>query len=85
MLGTYFYFENGPKSMKEYLRYYSEAYSRNFSRQYFLEEMKKNGYRLCASEDCGFTTDSGNNLGFGFHVKGEKMHLMPYLAELEKT
>lgn len=85
MLGTYFYFENGLKSMKEYLRYYSEAYSRNFSRQYFLEEMKKNGYRLCASEDCGFTTDSGNNLGFGFHVKGEKMHLMPYLAELEKT
>lgn len=82
MLGTYFYFENGPKSIREYLKCYSEAYKWNFSRQYFIEEMKKSGYRINESEDCGFTTDSGNNLGFGFHVKGEKMHLMPYLAEL---
>lgn len=83
MLGTYFYFENGAKSMRAYMSNYSEAYIRNFSRQYFAEEMKRNGFQIQECEDCGFTTDSGNNLGFGFHEKGEKMHLMPYRADFE--
>ena len=43
-----------------------------------MEELKNNGFELLYQEDCGCITDSGNNLGFGFHVKGEKMHLLPY-------
>lgn len=81
LIGTYFYFENGRKSMKNLLAQYPEAYEKNFDRDQFLAEMERSGYRLLQWEDCGQTTDSGANLGFGFHQKGEEMHLMPYMAE----
>ena len=51
---------------------YPECSRQNFQNSYFHEELRKNGFQLLSEEDCGFTTDSGNNLGFGFHVKGEK-------------
>lgn len=80
LIGTYFYFENAPKSMRLLLSQYPECFCMNFRLDYFLSSLKKAGFRLKGSEDCGAVTDSGNNLGFGFHVKGEKMHLMPYHA-----
>ena len=64
--------------MKLLLSQYPEAYSRNFDLDYFRSSLKNGGYELIQEEDCGCTTDSGANLGFGFHVKGEKMHLLPY-------
>lgn len=78
LIGTYFYFENAPKSMRLLLSQYPECFSKNFSLEYFHSSLKKAGIQLLQEEDCGYTTDSGNNLGFGFHVKGEKMHLLPY-------
>ena len=78
VIGTYFYFEHAPKSMKQLLAMYPESFYQNFQNSYFHNELKKSGFQLLSEEDCGFTTDSGNNLGFGFHVKGEKMHLLPY-------
>ena len=78
LIGTYFYFEHAPKSMKLLLSQYPECYFRNFSVEYFHRSLKEHGYEILDEEDCGCTTDSGNNLGFGFHVKGEKMHLLPY-------
>lgn len=80
LLGTYFYFDGGRRSMKNLLSAYSECSPNNFSLPYFLEQAAASGIRLSDSEDCGFTTDSGNNLGFSFHQTGEKMHLMSYLA-----
>ena len=79
-MGTYFYFENAPKSMRLLLSQYPECSSSNFQVDHFLSSLEKSGFCLEDSEDCGAVTDSGNNLGFGFHVKGEKMHLMPYHA-----
>ena len=78
VIGTYFYFKHAPKSMKQLLSMYPECSRQNFQNSYFHEELRKNGFQLLSEEDCGFTTDSGNNLGFGFYVKGEKMHLLPY-------
>lgn len=78
LIGTYFYFERAPKSMKLLLSQYPECYSGNFSLEYFHHSLKEYGYKILEEEDCGYTVDSGNNLGFGFHVKGEKMHLLPY-------
>jgi len=80
LVGTYFYFENAPKSMRLLLSQYPECSSSNFQVDHFLSSLEKSGFCLEDSEDCGAVTDSGNNLGFGFHVKGEKMHLMPYHA-----
>lgn len=77
-IGTYFYFEHAPRSMRLLLGTYPECYSQNFSLSYFHQSLKEENIEILAEEDCGFTTDSGNNLGFGFHVKGEKMHLLPY-------
>ena len=78
LIGTYFYFQHAPRSMKLLISQYPEAYSRNFDLDYFRNSLKNGGYELILEEDCGCTTDSGTNLGFGFHVKGEKMHLLPY-------
>ena len=80
LIGTYFYFENAPKSMRLLLSQYPECSSSNFHLDYFLSSLEKAGFCLKDFEDCGAVTDSGNNLGFGFHVKGENMHLMPYHA-----
>lgn len=80
LLGTYFYFENGKKSVEELLAQYPEAYRENFDRDRFLERLKKSGFLLKECEDCGSTQDSGLNLGFSFHIKGEEMHLLPYAA-----
>ena len=78
LIGTYFYFEHAQKSMKLLLSQYPESSEKNFNLHYFREGLKNNGFELLYQEDCGCITDSGNNLGFGFHVKGEKMHLLPY-------
>lgn len=78
IIGTYFYFEHAQKSMRQLLSLYPECSPRNFNLSYFHSSLSTWGFDLLEEEDCGFITDSGNNLGFGFHVKGEKMHLLPY-------
>lgn len=81
LIGTYFYFDNAAKSMRLLLSQYPECYHKNFHLDYFTASLKECGFSLDDSEICPEVTDSGNNLGFGFHVKGEKMHLMPYSAQ----
>ena len=78
MLGTYFYFTGGKKSMKNLLSEYPTCSAHNFSLPYFLSHMKD---KIVDQEDCGFTTSSGANIGFSFHSEGEKMYLHSYLAE----
>lgn len=78
MLGTYFYFEHGKKSMETLLREYPTCSNDNFNLQYFLDNMHG---KLIEQEDCGFTTSSGNNIGFSFHKEGEKMYLRSYLGK----
>ncbi|UQZ89916.1 hypothetical protein C4J81_12110 [Deltaproteobacteria bacterium Smac51] len=82
LIGTYFYFDGGYKSINRLLREYPESYRRNFNRKYFMESMD-NHYQIKEVEDLGYILDSGENLGFSFHVKGEKMHLMPYQASAD--
>ncbi len=53
LVGTYFYFENGRKSMKNLLAQYPEAYEKNFDRDQFLAEMERSGYRLLQWEEKG--------------------------------
>lgn len=77
MLGTYFYFKNGRKSMETLLREYPTCSPYNFNLLYFLENMQGH---LIEQEDCGFTTSSGSNIGFSFHHEGEKMYLRSYLG-----
>ncbi|MDO4745208.1 MAG: hypothetical protein Q4B18_01490, partial [Bacillota bacterium] len=77
-LGTYFYFENGKKSMDTLLQEYPTCSDDNFNLSYFLSNMND---KLIDQEDCGFTTSSGANIGFSFHHEGEKMYLRSYLAK----
>ena len=65
--------------MQTLLKEYPESYTNNFSKQYFLKSIRS-GFDILDSEELGYTTDSGENLGFSFHIKGEKMHLFSYLA-----
>ncbi len=82
MLGTYFYFADGKKSMADLLREYPTCSPDNFSLTYFLSHMKG---MITDQEDCGFTTSSGSNIGFSFHHEGERMYLRSYLAENKKA
>ena len=45
--------------------------------------MKASGFTIIKRRDCGFTTSSGNNIGFSFHCENEKMHLESYVAVRE--
>ena len=82
-VGTYFWFENGNRSMKKLLSEYPECSPRNFSLPFFLAQMKASGFTIVKRQDCGFTTSSGNNIGFSFHCENEKMHLESYVAVRE--
>lgn len=81
LIGTYFYFDRAPKSMHALLAEYPECSPRNFHRDYFQDSLKEFHFLLKDSELFDAVTDSGNNLGFGFHQTGEKMYLMPYHAK----
>lgn len=81
IIGTYFYFDQGFKSIKNLMREYPQAYYENFNKKYFLNSLKNSGYSLLKSHNAGYSVSSGANLGFSFHEEGEKMYLMPYLAE----
>lgn len=81
LLGTYFYFQNGVKSMRNLLREYPTCAEYNFNAAYFLRALSDAGLEMRDSENVGFTTDSGDNIGFSFHAKGEQMHLLSYLAQ----
>ncbi len=82
MLGTYFYFMNGFESMRRLLSEYPTCSKNNFNLAFFEKEIVRTGFQVLEREDSGFTTKSGNNIGFSFHNDGEKMYLMPYLAKL---
>lgn len=77
MLGTYFYFENGKKSMENLLREYPTASMDNFDLSCFLQHMNS---KIIEQEDLGYSTSSGANIGFSFHHEGERMYLRSYLA-----
>lgn len=81
LFGVYFFFQNGRKSVDKYLDSYPEGTPTNFNIHWFMEEMKKD---FCVLEtlDCGSSLDSGQNLGLGFHVPGEELHLQPYHAKM---
>lgn len=80
LLGTYFYFEGAPKSRKTLLDEYPESSVHNFDYHFFENSMKKTPFAVEDEVDCGCIMDTGNNLGFGFHHKGEKMGLRPYIC-----
>lgn len=83
LFGVYFFFQNGRRSMKTLLSSYPEAADHNFNIHWFLQETKRN-FRMMETLDCGFSTDSGKNLGLGFHVTGEELHLQAYWAKAVK-
>ena len=78
LLGTYFYFEDAPRSRKALAEEYPESSPLNFDLNYFRQSLTKTPFRLIDEAISGVITDTGNNLGFGFHHKGEKLGLMPY-------
>lgn len=81
LFGVYFFFKNGKRSMQTLLRDYPEASEKNFSIRWFLNEARRD-FRIVDTFDCGFSLDSGENLGLGFHVPGEELHLQPYYGKI---
>lgn len=83
-LGVYFFFQNGKRSMRKLLQDYPEASEDNFNIHWFLRNLERD-FQLRDTDDCGFSLDSGENLGLGFHVRGEELHLQPYDARLRTS
>lgn len=80
IIGTYFYFKNEVNSMKQLIEEYPTCYHKNFNFNYFSHSLTSSNYQIFDHEHIGHTTDSGYNIGFSFHNKGEEMHLYSYLA-----
>lgn len=83
LTGVYFYFDNGKRSMKNLLSEYPESSPDNFSLSFFTNSLKRN-FRLTDRCDCECSLDSGENLGLGFHEKGDEMHLWAYRSEKKR-
>ena len=81
-LGTYFYFHKGKKSIQNLLNYYPEAYEQNFNLPLFLNALQQD-WSILNQTNIGFTTQTGTNWAFNYHVDGEEMHLFSYLARLK--
>ena len=79
LFGVYFFFRNGGVSMRKLLADYPESSPNNFNVRWFFREMERN-FRVIETADCGFSLNSGDNLGLGFHIPGEELHLQPYYA-----
>lgn len=80
-LGTYFYFNQGKASMKRLLKEYPESDPNNFNLNYFTNHLKTFPFSLEDKETSEPIIDSGNNLGFSFHEKGDSMHMLNYLLK----
>ncbi|MCR5370882.1 MAG: MerR family transcriptional regulator [Clostridium sp.] len=83
IFGVYFSFKNGTKSIEALLREYPECNRSNFNIRWFREHLQKN-YHILENDNCGFSRNSGKNLGLGFHVPGEELHLTAWHAEVKK-
>ena len=81
LFGVYFFFKNGPRSMQKYQTDYPGSSPKNFNIRWFLEQLNQD-FVVTETMDCGSSLDSGDNLGLGFHVPGEELHLQPYRARL---
>lgn len=79
LFGVYFFFKDGGASRRKLLADYPESSPNNFNIQWFFREIEQN-FHVFETTDCGFSLNSGTNLGLGFHVPGEEMHLQPYYA-----
>ncbi|MCH3951287.1 MAG: MerR family transcriptional regulator [Acidaminococcus sp.] len=82
LYGVYFFFHKAPKSMHKYLSMYPGASEHNFNIHWFEEALERH-YKVVEMADCGYSLDSGDNLGLGFHVPGEELHLEAYEAKLK--
>ncbi len=81
LFGVYFFFKDGGASRRKLLADYPESSPNNFNIQWFFREIEQN-FHVFETTDCGFSLNSGTNLGLGFHVPGEEMHLQPYYCLL---
>lgn len=79
-IGTYFYFNNGSKSIKKFYNEYPESYHHSFNLNRFLQELSASGYQMLDSGDMEFCMNTKQSLGLPFYAEGEKMCLMPYMA-----
>ncbi|MGI5823960.1 MAG: MerR family transcriptional regulator [Bacillota bacterium] len=79
ILGTYFYFKPGSRSMKQAILDYPETWDKNFDhpsfKKHFIGEAR---YNSVDEEPMGYVTDSGSSDAFTFHLQGEEMHLHSY-------
>jgi hypothetical protein len=84
VIGTFFYFDPFSTSIKNLCDKYPEAYMHNFDIKYFKNSLSEAGFMIDDYEDVGHITDSGDNLAFGFHKEGERMHLYSFDARRKK-
>lgn len=79
VVGTYFSFE-GQASRKQLQVEYPESKENNFVWKDYKNMLLSNGYEMTNAHYIGFITDSGNNVGFSYHVTGDKLHMHSYTA-----
>ncbi|WP_138160095.1 MerR family transcriptional regulator [Peptoniphilus catoniae] len=79
LIGIYYYYKDRKsKSVSNLLKYYPESSKKTFSLDFFLKSMKDCGYSRKLFEALDTIEDTGKNLGFGFHEKGDKLDSVCY-------
>ncbi|MEG1661726.1 MAG: hypothetical protein RR332_04335 [Clostridiales bacterium] len=87
IIGTYFYFPDGPLSLAQFVADFPDADADNFNLEKFHCELTQAGIKLLDSYAVGETYSSGgrdSTWGLAFHIDGEKLCLSSYVGEKQK-
>lgn len=69
LFGVYFFFRNGPRSMKKYLTSYPGSSPNNFSIRWFMEQMDRN-FLVTDTDDCGAPWTRGTTWAWASTYRG---------------
>ncbi|MDO4581271.1 MAG: MerR family transcriptional regulator [Bacillota bacterium] len=82
IIGTYFYLNNGRKTLKQLRDDYPEASPNNFDLRAYIKALEEHGFHKQQEAEIGAISSTGDNYwAFGFHQSGEDLSMLSFLAD----
>jgi ubiquinone/menaquinone biosynthesis C-methylase UbiE len=81
VIGTYFSFDEGSKSIKRLNELYPDSFELNFNLKKLIDCFYNNSFTNLKIDRIASTKNSGENPAFTFHIDGENLYLDAYRIE----
>lgn len=79
-IGSFWYMDAHCATREELQRQYPESWEHNFDLPYFKDYLRRLWKQVPALTDVGYVTDPGEEDSFSYHVGGDKLYLLGYVA-----